>query len=95
MSLTAAFEGGEQKEPGPTYTRTKLETADRAKESLQLKMFSSTRRSATLNAYFRRLLAFSSNSPDELLHIERQSVPLFSSNPLHRYISGYPKNFLV
>jgi hypothetical protein len=43
-------EGGELHEPGWTYTRTKLETADRAKESLKPTEVSSTRKGPiTLN----------------------------------------------
>ena len=37
-------EGRELTEPRLTYTRTKLETADRAKEDLQSRRFSSTRK---------------------------------------------------
>ena len=39
-------EGRELTELLLTYTRTKLETADRAKEDLQLRQFSSTRKLA-------------------------------------------------
>jgi hypothetical protein len=44
-------EGRELTGPWPTYTRTKLETADRAKENLQSTRFSSTRKVVRTPAY--------------------------------------------
>jgi hypothetical protein len=69
--------------PRWTYTRTKLETADRAKENLQPTAFSSTRRSKTARVTARRIT----------LHRRRASE--IGTNMPAAYSRHYTKRFWI